>query len=75
MSKKEQELLIARNKFLGKCPLCGQKLHKVDDVNLLRCENSFCRGMEVYQDGIPHYEPYVRLLNEKRMKVYNHLFK
>lgn len=75
MSRKEKELLIAQNKFLGKCPVCGQKLKKVDGVNLLRCENSYCKGVKVYKSGIPHFEPYIRILNDRRMKAYDRLFK
>lgn len=67
MTKKQKELLIAQNKFLGKCPICGQRLKKMDGVNILHCTNTHCQGV--------NGEMYYKLLSDKRMKAFNRLFK
>ncbi len=74
MKKSRKEILIAQNKFLGVCPVCGQRLRKVPDVNILRCENNFCKG--VPSPSTPgSYEPFYRILSDKAMKTYGYLFK
>lgn len=75
MTKRERELLIAQNKFLGKCPVCGQRLKKMDGVNILRCENNFCSGVELHRNGEVHREPYYKIMSDRRIKAYNRLFK
>lgn len=64
-------LQIAQEKFLGVCPYCHTGLKKVNDVNILRCENPDCKGVKT-PGG---YKPYYQLLNDKRMKTYDRLFK
>ena len=67
MTKRQQELLIAQNKFLGKCPICGTRLKKKDGINILCCTNSFCAGV--------NGESFYKILSDKKMKAYYRLFK
>lgn len=74
MKKNNNKLYFARQNFLGKCPVCGKTLRKVDGVNILRCENTCCNGVTVRHNGESAQEPYYRILNSKGMRIYEHLF-
>ncbi len=64
-------LQIAQERFLGICPYCKAGLKKVEDVNILRCENPNCKGVKTPSG----YRPYYQLLSDRRMDTYNKLFK
>lgn len=70
----KRNLRIAQNRFLGVCPCCGQPLKKMENVNILRCENKFCNGVASRKSPTGR-EPYVKLLSSKAMKTYDRLFK
>lgn len=70
-----KKLIYAQNKFLGKCPICGRPLKKMKDVNILRCTNQVCPGVTRHKQGESFQEPYYRILDDKGMRIYNHLFK
>ena len=72
--KNNNRLYFARQKFLGKCSVCGKTLKKVDGVNLLRCDNAVCSGVTVRRNGESSQEPYYRMLNDRGMEIYEHLF-
>lgn len=72
--KNNNRLYFARQKFLGKCPVCGKTLKKVDGVNILRCNNVVCAGVTVRRNGEASQEPYYRMLNDRGMEIYEHLF-
>ena len=72
--KNNNRLYFARQKFLGKCPVCGKTLKKVDGVNILRCNNAACSGVTVRRNGESSQEPYYRMLNDRGMEIYEHLF-
>ena len=72
--KNNNRLYFARQKFLGKCPVCGKTLKKADGVNILRCDNAVCSGVTVRRNGESSQEPYYRMLNDKNMEIYEHLF-
>lgn len=72
--KNNNRLYFARQKFLGKCPVCGKTLKKVDGVNILRCDNAVCSGVTVRRNGESSQEPYYRMLNDRGMEIYEHLF-
>lgn len=74
MKKSKEDIFDQQRKFLGVCPICGQPLKKIPNVNVLRCENTYCRGVPS-SNSSDKYEPYYRLLSPKAMKTYGYLFK
>lgn len=73
--EKQKVLTKKQRKFLGTCPICGQGLKKINGVNVLRCENTSCKGKKKFSHGEIFYEPYIRILNDRGVEIYDHLFK
>ena len=66
---------MKKNKKPFHCPICGQKLQMIENTNILRCTNKSCVGVKKFSKGEVYYEPYIRILNEKGVQIYNKKYK
>lgn len=47
----------------------------IENTNILRCTNKSCVGVKKFSKGEVYYEPYIRILNEKGVQIYNKKYK
>ena len=75
----EQKLQAQKEKFVGKCKVCGQDLTYRHGTNILACTNANCKGIEMKRkndDGTEStwYIPVTRLLDTTGMEIAMNLF-
>ncbi len=69
-----------REKFAGKCRVCGAPLTLIKDTNVMICSNANCKGNAIKQrdeDGkmkVVGRTPIYRVLNERSTKYAEKLF-
>ena len=73
-----EKLTAQREKFLGTCPYCKEKLSYVGG-NVIVCKNEKCNGKKVEkenEDGTKSimYYPYIKLLNNQGAEIASNLF-
>lgn len=51
-TKNKEKLAQQRERFLGKCKVCGQPLQYIEGTNVLSCKNPDCKGLKIKDDLI-----------------------
>lgn len=68
--KKQNE--NSKEKFAGKCKICGSLLSFVEGTNVMVCKNPQCKGLKT--KGEENNLPSFRFLDTKGMQIANNLF-
>lgn len=79
VTKDKQKLEAQRDKFLGTCPHCGEKLGYIYGTNIVACINENCKGKKIVTKNDAgeeeiKYKPYFRILRDNGSEIGTTLF-